>query len=861
MSRKIDIKYLSIFLSIFIFVVCGEDIKEISLNEKKKGSLKNDEYDFYKFVLPGEIDKDNQLVFELEPNPTLDSINNIVSDPNLYISKNDIHPTNLNHQWSSNRFGDETISISGPYLDPFQIFYIGIHCKQKCNYILEISLIKNILLQENKINSYTIEKDTVMKFSFTTRNEFKELTLNIIGSFLNSFYVYLAKNNPSSSNTLPSEPILFNGYEFIIKNDDSGNNNKNVKYDLVIDNREVKQDLSVWLKYDNDNIKIKEAEILYDAISANKANCYYYSINKINQNKDIILSTTLFNGLGFIYISGFNSIDAGTINQSFKNKENSYKIIQNKAIHLTKSEFENYGQYDNKKETFLNFCFYAEKNTSLSIKIHLLENFKNIQTLNYIYPGIKTEDILPPKSLTRYKIEHFNIENDINIFLTKRTGNAILYLYMMSPDRTNDLLDYDNFQPLKKSQLVLEGQEYFIGYHLLITKQLNKCTLGKFTNKYSCYLNAVIECTSNEECSYELFFDHSKFNILMTPKQIYKNAISENEADPYTIVIDDPSTKNLAIVLTPNTGKTILKFDYFINNNGVFQNDNRNISKEFMPGLIKFSHKLFNLENLEGNFYFTVEGLSYASYSIYYYTFDDDENEEYLDQDKVCMKLETGNIIKDIFMDNHRFKVYMYDSSNNRNKSDLLITLIETDSINSELYVFKDLNDFSIIDDRIYGYLWKGEYKDYIYINKNEKKYIENDILYIMIYKKTKSLSGGYTNFYLGITDENTPFFLNEGIEFKHQFDRKHTSQKFYYYYINDEEDLQISLSLYIGKIDVIVKVDDIVYTTVNVIDDGYLISIKKNTIDTLCKNKSRCPINIEILLLFFIILNSSKKL
>ena len=81
---------------------------------------------------------------------------------------------------------------------------------------------------------------------------------------------------------------------------------------------------------------------MYDTISENKANCYYYPINKINQNKDIILSTTLFNGIGFMYIEGFGSIYPGKIDKSFKNKDSSYTIIQNRAIHLTKENFKNY---------------------------------------------------------------------------------------------------------------------------------------------------------------------------------------------------------------------------------------------------------------------------------------------------------------------------------------------------------------------------------------------------------------------------------------------------------------------------------------------------------------------------------------
>ena len=84
-----------------------------------------------------------------------------------------------------------------------------------------------------------------------------------------------------------------------------------------------------------------------------------------------------------------------------------------------------------------------------------------------------------------------------------------------------------------------------------------------------------------------------------------------------------------------------------------------------MPGILKISHKTFKLENIIGHINLKVEDLSYDSYSIYYYTFNEEENEEYLVQDKVSMKSETGKIIKNIFLDNHKFKVYMYDSSNN----------------------------------------------------------------------------------------------------------------------------------------------------------------------------------------------------
>ena len=847
MSKFSNIKFFLILFSVLEIFLCSDTLMEININETKTGTLQSDEYDFYKLTLPPDTDRNSQLMFELEPNEILDSLNNIISDPNIYISVDEVHPTSFKNTWSSNRFGDETISISGEKIFPFQYFHIGVHCKNVCNYKLEVTLVNSIKLRENKVNSFNLEKNSIMKFSFITKEQFRELSLSVVGSFINTFNVYLARKDPSSSNTLPSEPILFNGYKFLLKNDKE-NPNSLVKYELVVDNRDKRQDLNIWLKYDNDNIKIKEAEIIYDAITENRASCYFYSLGKMGDDKDIILSTTLFNGIGFIYIEGFNSIEGKSIDKSYKNKKKSYPIIQNKAIHLSKNDFNDFGYYEKDKETFLNFCFFAEKNTSLSIQLHSFENLKNIQTLNYIYPGIKKEDILPKRSLTRYNMEYFDIENDLYIFLNQKKGNSKLYLYMMPPERFDDLLDYDNFQPFKKADRVLEAQEYFKSYYLYLTKEINKCKVSKTTLKKSCYLNAIVECDSTEDCIYELFFDHSNTTKEIEPKTTYSNVISENEKDKYIISIKDPSIKNIAIVLTPITGQTVLKLDKYTKGQDLIDIGTEFKSKDFMPGVIKFSCKEFNLENLVGYLDFYVEGLSYASYSIYYYSFNDDENEDYLDHDKVSMKLEKGNIIKDIFMDNHRFKVYAYDSSTiGKNKTNLFISLVETDWTNSELYVFKDLNDFSVVDDKISGYLWKGEYRDKIYIDKNDKKYIDNDILYIMIFKKSKTENNEYTVFYLGITDEDTPFLLNEGIEFKHQLDTKHPTQNFFYYYIDNGEDLHISFSLYTGHIFVLIKINEITYTASTIVDDSFLFLIRGFKISQICQKKSKCPILIMV--------------
>ena len=838
-----------LFISLLSLICCTYDIKELALNEVKCGTLKKDEFDYYKITLPNEVDKSGQLIFELEPNVVLDGINDIVSDPNLYISIEEQHPTDTRNTWASNRFGEETITLGPQYINPHQFFYIGVHCREVCNYIIKVTIAQSIVLNTNKINTFTINQNQVMKFSFTTKQEFNDLTVNIVGSYLKSFNVYMANKDPSSSNSLPAEPILFNGYRFNIKNSEyKKGTNSAVDYELIVDNRNEKQDLYIWLKYDNEDIKIKEAEVVYDSISENTASCFYYAIKKSNHNKDIIFSTTLFNGIGFIYISGFSPVDRNSFGPNYKDKENSYSVIQNKVIRLTQNEFKNYGKYNDQEDTFLHFCFYAEKSTSLSMKIYLMENYKNLQKLNEIYPGIKMEDILSKKSLNRYRLEHFDIKNDLSVTLTQKTGKAKLYLFMIPSNKNDVLYDLTNFEPYKKSDLVFEAQTYFNGYYIYLTKEQNKCAREASYNFKNCILSAIVECQSGEDCAYEIFFDHAKNEVQMEPRQTYSNVISEHEKDSYSITIKDTSVKNIAIVLNQNSGKTLLKLNSFTHNGGNVELTDEFKNNDFMPGLIKISAKNLKVENLIGTINLNVEGLSFASYSLYYYSYNDEEKINYLDHDKVSMTLEKGKIIKDIFMDNHIFKVYMYDSSTNGNKTDLTVVLVETDDVNSELYIFKDLNDFSFNNGRIYGYLWKGEYKDYVYIDKNDKKYLENDILYIMIYKKTKGKSfNDFTTFYLGITDETTPFLLNEAVEFKMQLTKAHNSQKFFYYFRDDGQDLQISFSLYYGHIFVKVKINDNMYTAQNIIEDNALIIVPMKNIYRVCQDKLKCPINIEV--------------
>ena len=50
-----------------------------------------------------------------------------------------------------------------------------------------------------------------------------------------------------------------------------------------------------------------------------------------------------------------------------------------------------------KKKNSLKFCYYAENNSSLSMKLYFLENYKKYHVLNILYSGVRVQDIIPKK--------------------------------------------------------------------------------------------------------------------------------------------------------------------------------------------------------------------------------------------------------------------------------------------------------------------------------------------------------------------------------------------------------------------------------------------------------------------------------
>ena len=114
-------------------------------------------------------------------------------------------------QWWNYKYRKKTLVA-------FKDYYISVYCEFKCNYILKAKLYIDYEIDGKGLYEITLNGYESIKISLLSRKEdYETLTVNVVGTGMQRFNAYLAKEQVSSANTLPSEPIFINGYYFVIK--------------------------------------------------------------------------------------------------------------------------------------------------------------------------------------------------------------------------------------------------------------------------------------------------------------------------------------------------------------------------------------------------------------------------------------------------------------------------------------------------------------------------------------------------------------------------------------------------------------------------------------------------------------------
>ena len=847
--------FISIFFLALLSIIYSAPIN-LPLNEAIKGSLADKTYSYYKLKLPElEISDSKFLLIEARRNVDQDVIDNVFSNPNLFISSTEVYPSPDKNTWSSDRFGDEIISINEKHVKSGAIFYISIYCEFKCNYILDAKLYDNYQLKEDKIYTVSMIADDVLKGTFKSRKNFDILKVNCVSFKMKPFRIFLAKKDPSSSNTAPSSPIFTNGYYFLMKKGDPFYE-VDQEYEILIENKGFKQDLLFWIQYDEEDIELSEMSPLFGVASPDFGNCYYFNIDKMHQNKNIVISTTIFNGNGYIKIGGWEKVKEMKVK---KEDKDTYPIISDKSILLTETNFKTYGDFIKEQSKDLHFCFIATDETSYLIKVYYQENSEKAQALNYLLPGVSSDDILPGKNVTKYRIFYFEENKDIKVDLKVKNGSPKLYIYFSYED--NVYIDKNKLKTLidtKDGNLTKVEEIYYRNYQIKINKFENPCSLKPYdTEGKECKIFAIIDCEKDTNCLYELLFDHIGDVIIMKPKVLYSNVVRDEEKDKYQIRITDDNIKNFAVILTQNTGNLKLILDQFSTESGLIDFEGtEQFNKNYMPNIIEIKAKDFPGNSIKGIFDIEVEGIFFSSYNIYYYTFDDDHTNK-LDHKTISMPLIKGNIIQDYIKRDHYIKVYSYDNSNiGRDKIDLFIYLHESSWEDYTLYIFKDLNDYSYENEKVKGYVWSSKYTNYIHIEKTDPNYIVGN-LYIMVflrkyedkysqivYRKDEDEEAPYL---LVVTDEFTPLTLIEGVEFRQYLTDKRPFQTFLYNHRDIDDDFILSISIPYSKIKLGIKIGDKDYIYEKIINGDYNLKVDSEKIMEYCPSSKSCNIELRV--------------
>ena len=198
------------FLLIFLLNISQVSLTQLNLNETIKGYLHPKSYAYYSLSLNVNIsdtENNDYLLVEVRRNEEQDLLDNIYSDPNLYISTIHTQPGPNANEWSSNRFGDEIISINKLNTYANQIFYISIYCQFSCNYFLKANIHKNKEMKVNKIYLISMSPFDKIKLTFKSKDSYNKMKVNCVSSKMKPFRIYLSKDAPSSSNTIQSNPI------------------------------------------------------------------------------------------------------------------------------------------------------------------------------------------------------------------------------------------------------------------------------------------------------------------------------------------------------------------------------------------------------------------------------------------------------------------------------------------------------------------------------------------------------------------------------------------------------------------------------------------------------------------------------
>lgn len=827
--------YVIFFLLVRPSISAGIPITSIKLNQTVNSSINKDEgYEYYSLVIPSTVKfNESMLMFTVKADESnIKEGEEIFSDPDLYVSKNEKYPNSpVNSQWYSERYGSDILSISSSNVGPNETFYIGMYCQFKCKYSLRAYLSTEIELLIGKVYTLYISKKTSMNYFIKIPDkDYKEFNILATSPMLKEFKIFIHQVNPSSQNTYPVMPSWAGGYMVTIEKG-SPEYCKKCVYHIVIQGGEEEDSTVQISPYFQETVShIKDGNPIYDSIKEHKKRCYKFKISErdIAMNENVIIQTTLFSGHLDLYIGGWKDLtDLTYINMPSDNY--SYHITSERVVLLNKTD---YDYFSNKttvssQKKHLNFCVFSTMKTSYIISLHYLSQAEEIQKFNFIMPENEINGYLKGHQATRYRILDFKNQADISVVHEEIQGKSSLYAFFCNSSKC--YITYDSIKSkLDKNEFITSLNTYS-GHELFIPNKENKCRLA-LINKLYCQTLIVVACEDETFCSYKLRVSFNETSLRMVPKSTYYNLLPAGQTDNYEILVTDETINSIVIVLNTASGDAEL-IVFAEKTEGNFVAIGVSLNNDYIPDVVRITTKHLKTikglnwtkDNLVGKYKVKIATKSFSTYNLYYYTTFEHTTTKISNSD-ITIELTEGDIILDHFPNDMDFKVYSFvlNAYPNKQKEDIRIVLTKM-NIPFSFRVYLSLESLEIknqtvsqYEERFKGFVWTSDYNGELTISKNDPKYSLYGPYYIIVIKDIAAMldkeveQKAVGSYYLGATTESIPFILYEGKYHSSTLKNSYPKQIYWYSHTNITQNLELSINVYNGAVDVYVDAHEI---------------------------------------------------
>lgn len=750
-----------------ILQVVSQNALDINLGEIKEGKVGQiGSYTYYKFSVNSTVINQKQAV-QIVLKPLGEEIN--FSDPDMYVSSTTEKPTEADHEWFSESFGMDIITIEPDELKEKNIktLYIGVTCENgNCPFKLQVQYETEIELPVNNQVAMRLNKDQdtifTLKFNKKIRSpEINMLQVSVWSPNFAKYEVLMQKNKGiSASESIKLQPAWIGSSSILLKDAELCDE---CEYHILI---YPKSDNALFLinsDIGTDFFEFKYGTMAFAIAPSFHSVCHRKAI--MQTDSKIIINAMLFSGRGKL------AFDVSEVPiENFDKAKYSVDLKNEYVIAINKEDL-------GIEKGHLMFCFQSYYYTSsFSLNVYDEKDASYQQLNNILYNGVRTPGFLPEGGTTKYSMIDTEKNTDITITYDVRKGSPKLYGYICKNQctitkkfieknkgdffkaellipSTNTTESNNNDKDSKSDDDEDDDEDNTNSikntYKITIPSNYNTCELTQ--SSFNCLPIVIVDCEGDEECIYTIQPKYGHSIIQLVNAQHHHSAINYGSKDNYYFNISDDVDRITVII-----NKLVGNADLIMTKDTMPTEDNwlwSSAQEVFTPDVITLKKK-DDKDSLKGDYYLSVIAESYSSYSVLYYTstkvnknnstddnVPDIPNNQHVDTKHLGIELKNGLTSRGFLAEDEDFRVFELTKKNNTDDVKFFLTSLKENLL---LYVYnkKDFME-KYTNSTEHGIVFKDfqwtsdHHMKEVVIHSDDENYIKEGTYYAIIARPT----------------------------------------------------------------------------------------------------------------------------